>query len=489
MKRLTILVRNTHVSAAMIAGLLVLAASSTPPARAQDTGRVFALLAIDFDAHIAGLEDDERGMTAALASGFGSTRLLNLRILKGGEVSPRAVVDAIRGFPIGPNDTLLFYYSGHGATFEGRGHVLTMSHGNLLRSDLRAVVAQRRARLSVLLTDCCSSLVKPQKEPPMAGAQAPQARVSPILRCLLLQHQGVVDLTSSSLGEASWSRQGTGGLFTSALSSAMGSWDVDEFDTNKDGFATWTEVFDYVRHETQASYQAFKQDLLNQDASKLDSRMLAALQSQRDQVPQAFALGDPQRANAQREFFAPNIGIRFRLVPVGSAAGARLTQDPVPGSGAAALRLEPGDIIYNLDGLPIRDAVDVMNHHGRTDVSFINVRTGGAQADVMMLPAYTPLPPDVPQEIYAANLGMHYQLMPYEGDTFGARLSRTATGNTPAAVIQLELGDMIIRLDGQPIKKAEDVLAHIDQTTVDFINIRTGKVETRAVQLPGQAGQ
>ena len=37
---------------------------------------------------------------------------------------------------------------------------------------------------------------------------------------------------------------------------------------------------------------------------------------------------------------------------------------------------------------------------------------------------FTPLPPDVPQEAYAANLGLHYQLIPYDGGTFGARLSR-----------------------------------------------------------------
>ena len=148
------------------------------------------------------------------------------------------------------------------------------------------------------------------------------------------------------------------------------------------------------------------------------------------------------------------------------------------GAGAAQLRLEPGDTIYNLDGLPIREAVDVMNHHGRTDVSFVNVRNGRPQAGLMILPPFTPLPPDVPQEIHAANLGIHYQLIPLPGDTFGVRLSRTAYGNTPAAAIQLERGDMIIRLDDQLIRKPEDVLAHIDQTTVEFVNIRTGRIDS-----------
>jgi hypothetical protein len=456
-------------------------------ARAQTDGRVFALLVIDTDAHVAGLEDDERALSAALVSGFGSTRLLSLNVLKGADVSASAIVNAIRRLPSGPNDAILFYYTGHGATFEGRGHTLTTSRGNLARSDLRAVVEQRRARLGVILTDCCASLVRPRKEPPAPGAAAPQPKVSPMLRCLVLEHRGIVDVTSSSYGQISWSRQGSGGLFTSALATALGTWEIDGFDLDKDGFVTWAEVFEQVRHETQASFQSFKDQALKADARPMNPRERTLLQSQRSQVPQAFALGDAARGGAQREFFAPNIGIRFRMVPVGGASGARLTQDPQPGGGAAQLRLEPGDTIYNLDGLPIREAVDVMNHHGRTGVSFINIRTGQPQAGVMRLPDYTPSPPDMPQESYAANLGMHYQLIPYEGGTLGARLSRTAYGNTPAAIMQLERGDMIIRLDGQPIHRPEDVLSHVDQTAVEFVNIRTGKIETRSVQLPGQA--
>ncbi len=187
-----------------------------------------------------------------------------------------------------------------------------------------------------------------------------------------------------------------------------------------------------------------------------------------------------------REYYAPNIGIHFRLVPVGGASGAQLTRYPTPRSGAAQLLLEPGDTIYNLDALPIRQAVDVMNHHGRTDVSLINVRTGRPQTGVMILPGYTPLPPDVPPELYAGNLGIHYQLIPNADGVLGARLTRTAFGNTPAAMLHLELGDMIVRLDGEPIRRPEDVLAHFDQTKVDLIDIRTGRPNTAFVQLPGR---
>ncbi len=454
----------------------------------QNPGRVFALLAIDTESHIAGIEDDGRAMTSVLRGGFGSSGILDMRVVSGQDVRPDLIANFFRTVPSGPNDVLLFYYTGHGATIEGEGHALTTSHGNLLRQTLVNLMRARKPRLCVVLTDCCSSLVRPRQQAPAPGAGLPPEQVGAIMRCLFLEHQGLVDITSSSFGEISWSGHDTGGLFTQALTMSLGG-DIETCDSNKDGFLAWTELFEHVRLGTQAGYRNFKQGVLKLDPASVNARLLSMLQNQLDQIPQAFSLGEPLQQHAQREHFAPNIGIYFKLVSVGDAAGARLTRDPVAGSGAAQLRLEPGDTIYLLDSLPLRMAVDVMNHHARTDVVFINVRTGKPQSEVMELPPYTPLPPDVPREIFAPNLGIHYQPIPLAGGTLGARLSRTASGNSPGAAIGLELGDMIIRLDGQPIAKPEDVLAHIDQTSVEFVNIRTGKAETRFVQLPPQAAQ
>src|SRR5262249_47218721 len=268
--------------------------------------------------------------------------ILELSVLSGAEVRPDAILEYFRTVRSGPNDVLLFYYTGHGGMFEGRGHVLTTSHGHLPRHVLRAAMSGPRPRLSVLLSDCCPSVIRRRPQGPAPGAPAPRPEVSPMFRCLLLQHRGFVDVTSSSFGEASWSRQGTGGFFTSALATALGSWGIDEFDQDKDGFVTWAEVFEQVRRETQATFRQFKRDLLDLAPRDVDPRLRASLEGQRDQSPQAFSLGDPVRALGQREFSAPNLGISFRLVRVGGAAGARLTRDPAPGSGAAQLRLEPG---------------------------------------------------------------------------------------------------------------------------------------------------
>jgi hypothetical protein len=184
------------------------------------------------------------------------------------------------------------------------------------------------------------------------------------------------------------------------------------------------------------------------------------------------------------EFNAPNLGIAFTLVRIGDAAGARLTRLPMAKSAAGQLRLEPGDTIIRLDGLPIRAAVDVLNHHGDTEVVFINVRTGLPQSAVVKLPDWTPPPPGAPREYFAANLGIHFQLIAYNGD-WGARLSRTASAGTPAGALKLERGDMIMRLDEERIKAAEDVGNHVDLTRIELIDIRTGKHRTTSVPLPG----
>jgi S1-C subfamily serine protease len=102
----------------------------------------------------------------------------------------------------------------------------------------------------------------------------------------------------------------------------------------------------------------------------------------------------------------------------------------------------------------------------------------------MELPADTPLPSNVPQELFAANLGTHYQLIPLGNGRYGARLSRTARTNTPAGVLRLERGDMITRLDGEPIRSENDLVRHYSSTGVDFIDIRTGQARTGNLQLP-----
>jgi hypothetical protein len=90
---------------------------------------------------------------------------------------------------------------------------------------------------------------------------------------------------------------------------------------------------------------------------------------------------------AGQELFAANLGIYYRQIwyPNGTF-GARLTRHPAPNSPAGQLRLEPGDVVYELDGGRFYSPDDVLNHRAQTSISFINVRTSGAQSHWITIP-------------------------------------------------------------------------------------------------------
>jgi PDZ domain len=102
------------------------------------------------------------------------------------------------------------------------------------------------------------------------------------------------------------------------------------------------------------------------------------------------------------------------------------------------------------------------------------------QAPVHRQPQRRPAP--VPEH-YAANLGIHFKLVRIGGAS-GARVTREPDANAAASQRGLEPGDTIFMLDGRPIRSADDVRNHYAETTVDFINVRTGGAERCTLMLP-----
>ena len=97
--------------------------------------------------------------------------------------------------------------------------------------------------------------------------------------------------------------------------------------------------------------------------------------------------GPPTANVGPGEFFAQNLGIVYQAVPFGDGTfGAKLTRYPAPGSPGAQMKLEPGDIITVLDGMPIRTPDDVLNHSKDTTVRLINVWTNALLDTQVFIP-------------------------------------------------------------------------------------------------------
>jgi PDZ domain len=460
---------------------------------AQETqpGRIRAFLALDAGSRLWGLDQNATRIEFLLQMIAPNSGAVDVQAIPQARITPAGLIGYFNALnDVKPTDVLIFYYAGHGATDQRIGHFFQTSAGDLPRSELRAAIMQKRPRLAVMLTDCCSSAARfrPPKTPPAPGATAPGAPpgMSKLMRCLFFEHRGLVDITGATYdartgkGEFGWYGP-QGGVFTTALSDALLFSSFEEIDASHDGFVTWTEFDRTLRKLELQTFNRYKQDRLREAAASPDDdkKTVKLLLDQPAQTPQAFSLGVASGGSPAGEHLAGNVGVYYEMKPYQSAVGARLTRPSVPGSPAASIGLEPGDMIISLDDIPLREPIDFQLHYARTSLVFINIRTGQPQT------AELDLGPSTVIDHYAANLGIYYVLYPY-GGSMGARLTRYPVAGTACAGLRLEPGDMIVSLDGLPIRTHADVANHFEQTTLQFINVRTGEPSAAEVNLPVQ---
>lgn len=128
------------------------------------------------------------------------------------------MLTAIDRCPAGANDTIIVFYTGHGAS-DDQGHFLMMPDGQnrLHRKTILQHMAAKGPRLAVLITDACNLSVPSGMGGGGAAAHmiSPQ-RMSPLFESLFIRSRGVVDINSSSEGEVAIGAVG-GGLLTLSL--------------------------------------------------------------------------------------------------------------------------------------------------------------------------------------------------------------------------------------------------------------------------------
>ncbi len=136
---------------------------------------------------------------------------------------PTRIVAMIKQMAVDPNDTFVFYFSGHGGS-DDRGQYLAFAGGRLYRDEIRALLQQKGARLNVIITDCCNQRADGQNFGAPSMDMQPPATVTPLFQSLFFQPSGIVDISGSSPGEAAFfgplddeSGDFPGSLFTSQI--------------------------------------------------------------------------------------------------------------------------------------------------------------------------------------------------------------------------------------------------------------------------------
>jgi S1-C subfamily serine protease len=107
-----------------------------------------------------------------------------------------------------------------------------------------------------------------------------------------------------------------------------------------------------------------------------------------------------------------------------------------------------------------------------------------AQVAPRAVPRVAPAAPPATVQ-YSPRMGIYFNLTPY-GTYYGAQLTQDPFPGSPLSQPQINLkaGDTITHLDGVPLTSALQLEQHHSQTSVTFVNVRTGQIKTRWVYLP-----
>jgi hypothetical protein len=261
-------------------GIVDITGVELQPLNPQQSRFVHAFLVIDSDSNLGeSVVSDGNRMEKTLLAGL-SGRAKTTK-LSGLDASPENLLAAIRNLSDVRSDTVLVYYAGHGGIHARDGHTWTMGRGDIRTDDVVAAVQATGARLSVVLSDCCSNVY--------GEAAAAEIGMVPDFRTyadLLLKPRGIVCATAASPGESAWGER-AGGLFTRSLYDAMIT-PAAELDHDRNGAIAWAEYFDAARRLTQQSYRGYKRRTLMEPQLSVDTRQ--HLNDQADQTPYAIRM-------------------------------------------------------------------------------------------------------------------------------------------------------------------------------------------------------
>lgn len=223
------------------------------PLLAQDLGeaeRLRVLFVMDTDADNIGdgVRADLDNLVRVLNEVFkGRRHKVVMEQMTAGNVSPDGVLNYYKRLKATHGDdlkdeSLLFVYSGHGGLDAVHGQFLATNRGRLYRSHLRQAMDATGARLTVILTNCCSNI---------AGVDPPNRRVPAewaAFKQLFFQHRGMVDITAAQEKTFGWINR-NGGFFTQCLTKLFCE-PINQLDRNGDSFVTWDELSQQLTHDT-----------------------------------------------------------------------------------------------------------------------------------------------------------------------------------------------------------------------------------------------
>jgi hypothetical protein len=229
-------------------------------------------------------------------------------VKKVGIRSKQELLDTLTAGPSNlANSTLVCYLKIHGGTDKTNGeHVMETDGAReaIARSELRQFLVRQGARLTVLLTDSCSSADVPSEAVSVGADGFPRE----LFLSLFARPSNLVDINSSTYAEAdgtilnqnAWMDDEGNAIFTGVFAECFairGPPQAQMLDAvRRDGQITWSTFHPYLRQRTDEVYQVVRDSFIRRYfelGQPVRTRPLFdSLNGQPHQYPRALSLGN-----------------------------------------------------------------------------------------------------------------------------------------------------------------------------------------------------
>lgn len=214
---------------------------------------------------------------------------LKLFRLDGDKFSRQSIMETIDALDVTPDDTVMFYYCGHGS-FDSTGRIQqgrvgtllnppTDRYQNLWMSEIREKVQTKHPRFFLTIADCCS--IQPSKVSlrPYLGEIdiRPPREFSSQFNGLFMRPRGEIYIRSSAPGEYAIGcrrSRGKGSLFTQVF--------LDQLKESGRN-TTWGEVIPAFRETVQREFDQLKSQI-RQNSTLYEPVPLSLMQQRRQTV-------------------------------------------------------------------------------------------------------------------------------------------------------------------------------------------------------------
>lgn len=293
----------------------------------------------------AGVREDLARFTATLQRLTPDGVRVNFMTVQGTMATQQNILAAIAGLNVGKNDTVVFYWSGHGA-YDDAGHFLILPKVEpMYRTQIINAMEAKQPRLTIVITDSCHEWVSSHLVAKRTANYAPSetSLVKDNFRLfteLLLKPYGLIDVNGAAPGEMAVMCD-TGSLFTFVLCNQLQERSADQL--------SWRDLLALVNSDVrEVSSRAYRNGKQNASQSRVYDH----------QSVRIWALPWDERGYRFGLTVGENWGDGVYVAQVFAGYPANNLRDMQT---MVLYSLQPGDIIVAVNSQNIRNVRDFMS--------------------------------------------------------------------------------------------------------------------------------